>query len=1265
MKTLLKSSFERRRAWWLAAVLMVLCCREVSAQSIMISNYSQFRSNVLNASVSVITNFQTNITISLTSSGQTIPITHSVLIDGTTNGVVIDAQLAARIFTIATNCQVTLNNLQLINGSSTNGGAIYNNGSLIISNCILAGNAATNVTGVNGATNSSGNGGNGGNGGAAQGGAIYSRGPVSIYFSVVGTNSAIGGNGGTGGSGASSLLFGYDGGNAGSGGGAFGAAVYCAGSSNVFVSTQFFDNTCTAGSAGSGGSPGSGSFPGFGGAGASGGSAGGGAVYAAGSASVFVTNCIFAENVVTAGASGTDSSGNNNGFNGGSAQGGGLYIAGGVANAYLENTVFFDNTCTAGAGGSVTTGTFEGGNGGSALGGGLASAAALTIVHNCTLATNSLAVGAAGTGTSGAGSRGTAQGWDLGRSVGTLKLFGSILSGGTNVTLNTMPNAFGVTDAGYNISSDSSMARASNDTITNTDPVLDSGLANYGGPYIGPDDLLDPPAFLTLAIIDGSPVTNYIPGVPGISFPTIDELGNTRGSPASAGAYELNPITLDTNAPAPAVTLLDTSSNINTTAGATVALAVSATNFDTINNLGYQWQLNGPPRPENQTFVGTPTSSLTVNNLSAADTGSYQVIVGVSTLESVATSSVVFVVILSQAEIKTQPVSQRNVPNGAVVTFSVTATGGPLPTYQWYEITPSGATNMLTDTNEISGSATSELMINPATTNDAGSYFVVVSNPTRIVSSAQATLSIVPDTTSPKVALSTPLAGARTTNFVITGTASDNAQVVQVNYWITNALTGLFTNNTANLDTNGTISKTWSISNALNSLNAGTNFITVQSVDYSGRLSALATREFFYQVPAVFTLLSTGLGTVSGKGSIAGNVAPTNGAVLYIGEGYTLTAVPGKNYVFSNWVARISKSGFTSNSATLHFIMQNKLKIQANFSTNLFIGAAGTYNGLFYGDEVTEQTAGMLQNLTVRSTGSYSGNLWLGGASFPLSGSFDGSGMVNTIVKRTTPQGGPVNLDLMLNWTNGEITGSVSGSNLGGWDSPLQAELSAAPSPSAEYTVLLSSGTNATGEVPPGFGYMLITNHNGSVTVSGALADGTGFNQTAPIGVSSEVPVYANLYGKTGLLLGWLGLSKGVVEPETPMTWIKPAARSGIYTDGFTNMLLATGSGWTNPPAKTSAVSLADGTLTISNGSPGLDFALAITNDAVVKTSSLPTNSLTGTIAPKTGLLQITFGNGAGKATSVGFGAMLQDSTNGGGYFVTKTNAGVILLTPN
>jgi hypothetical protein len=205
------------------------------------------------------------------------------------------------------------------------------------------------------------------------------------------------------------------------------------------------------------------------------------------------------------------------------------------------------------------------------------------------------------------------------------------------------------------------------------------------------------------------------------------------------------------------------------------------------------------------------------------------------------------------------------------------------------------------------------------------------------------------------------------------------------------------------------------------------------------------------------------------------------------------------------------------------------------------------------------------------------------------------------------------------------------------------------------------------GEIPPGFGYILITNHNGAVTLSGSLADGTAFSQAPPLGALGGVPVYANLYGNAGLLLGWLGLSNGAVQVETSIAWIKPAARTGIYTNGFTNYLLVTGSSWTNPPAKASAISLTNGSLTVTNTSLDLDFTVSISNNTVLKVLDAPTNatnSLTGTLAPKTGLLTLTFGNGLGKATTLGHGVILQDSTNGGGYFVTKTNAGAILLTP-
>ena len=1260
MKTLLKRSVQQRMAWFLAGILLAVLCRPVSAQSIMVSNYSSFKRVLTNTAAIqnnwlVFTNFASNSTINLTASNQAFQIKTNVFIDGGSNDVVFDGNGLARIFTVASHCQLILKNVQLINGSSTAGGAIYNNGALIITHCILAGNSVTNVIGANGATNTSGgNGGNGGNGGAAQGGAIYSLGPVSIYYSVLGTNSALGGGGGNGGNGGNSLIFAGNGGNGGAGGAAAGAAVYSAGI-NTFVSTEFFNNTCAAGAGGGGGSSGSGAWPSYnGGTGADGGSAGGGAVYVAGP--LFVTNCVFANNTVTSGASGAGLSENSNGSNGGTAEGGGLFINSKVAIADVENSVFFDNSCAGGAGAAAAAGSVSGissGNGGSAFGGGLFSGAVLTTMGNCTLATNLLAAGAPGSGTNGtgatnSGSYGSTGGWDIYRNGGVVRLSASILSGGTNSS-NTRPNAYGVTDAGWNISSDASLTRASTNTlVNNTNVLLDTLVSGYGSVSVGPINVAGPP-FMTMDVADGSSAVGFVSGVPGLTFPATDELGDPRGSHTSAGAFEINPIMIDTNASPTSFTIASQPTNQLTGKGNKVTFTFRVSFQDAYTNaLGFQWQHNGTNLSDNAAFNGSTTSNLTVKNVTSADAGSYQVIASPSLLETFTNSSVVLLVITNPAKITTLPASKSNVPNGAVVIFKVGVAGSPPPSFQWYF----GA-NMLSDTNEISGSTTSNLTINPATAIDDGGYFVVVSNAYGMDSNkSPAVLTVVPDKSKPTVAFSSPAAGARTSH-AVTGTASDNAQVTNVYYWVTNFNAGNITTNhgSATLGAVGTTARgttnAWWIDNAL--FLPGTNYVKVQSVDYSGNPSSFATREFFNLVTNPFALYTTGPGTVTGGVPFAGDVRPANGAMLNIGESYTLTAHPAYNY-WSNWTS----STFTNNSLTLHFIMESNLAITANFGTNPFNAAAGMYNGLFYGSNVTEQTAGMLRNLKIGSNRTYSAALLLNGASYGVSGSFNTSGYASTNVSRAA-----VNIQMTLHWYDGEVTGSVSGAN---WNSPLDAWKSAVSTNSGEYTVLLDpgAGTNAIGEIPPGIGYMLITNHKGSVALSGALADGVAFNQNVPLGVSNDVPVYASLYNHAGLLLGWLGLSNRAVLPETPMAWLKPPSSSGLFTNAFTNLLSADGSLWTNPPARKSPFG---GALAITNTNLNLNFTVSITNNTLKKISG-SSNSLTGVFHPTTGLLQIIFGNGSGKSTTTGYAAILQDSTNGGGFFATRTNAGAILLTP-
>ncbi|HUD48964.1 MAG TPA: immunoglobulin domain-containing protein [Candidatus Baltobacteraceae bacterium] len=1272
----LKRLIGGRCAWPLAAALLLFLCRNACAQT-PVSDYGSLVEALETSTV--ITDFATNSVITLSTVGQTLEITTNVLIDGTTNDIVFDGSSLTRLFHVHPKCQLILNNLQLLNGISSSGGAIFNEGTLIISNCLIGGNGATNVTGVNGTTNTSGgNGSDASSGGSATGGAIFSTGPLFVYFSVLGTNSASGGTGGTGGSGGGSAFFGGNGGNGGSGGSAAGAAIYSSGSNNVFFADEFIDNVCIAGAGGSGGTAGGGSFDaGDTGQGGTGGSATGGALCIIGN--LAMSNCLFYLNSATAGASAPaqilfDGSGSD-GNAGGSAVGGGLYVAPTAGRCDVVNTVFFNNSCTGGAGGSAPGNSATGGNGGLALGGGLNSAAVHAFVISCTLATNTLAGGASGTGGGGSGTTGTNGGWDICVTGGGLRMSDSILSGGTNQAPDNTPNALGVTDGGYNVCSDASLVKSTSTTLLNANTGLDSGLAADGGPSLGPADVVTP-AMLTLALL-GGPATQFIPGVAGITFPATDELLQARGSPASAGAFEFAPITIATNAPLPTITTqpVGETNDIGTAATFTVSAAQIITNTSTTtitngtnaittttttlttNSVGYQWQLNGTNLIDNATFLGATTSNLTVKRVSLADQGPYQVIVGLSTLEGVTTSAVAYLVAIVPPKITVQPARKLDEPDGAIVSFTVTATGAEPMYYQWRN-----GTQNLSDGNGISGSLTSNLVISPATFSDAGTYSVLIANAYGTATSIPAPLTIVADKTHPTVAITSPGPNARTTNSVISGKASDNAQVTEVFWVITNINAGgiTVTSNYANLDTNGTTTRTWSISNAVA---PGTNIVSMQSVDFSGNLSAVVTEKFFEVAPALFALAISGPGTVKGSASIAGNIPPTNGAMLNIGEGYTLAASPSQNYVFTNWTS----DGIPTFSPTLHFIMEPGLEVTAYFTPNLFGGAAGTYNGLFY-DEVngvTEQTAGMLSQLTVNSKGAYSGKLLLDGASYSLGGSFDVSGGASNYIVRSASRGGPVTVEMTLQWTTGQINGAVSGSGPDAWTSALFAEAAATASSSGEYTLLLLPTNNAASEIPPGDGYLLLTNHLGHMTVSGALADGTDVNQATSLGRMGDVPLFANLYSDTGLLLGWVGFTNGTIQAETPLTWIRPSARPGLFADGFTNRLSLVAAGWTNPPTHVSSVVLPSGTLVISSADLDVTNLVSVATNTVVKDPGSPPNSLTGTINPKTGLMTIIFGNGTGKATITGYGAVLQDTVEAGGYFVTKTNAGAISLAPN
>jgi hypothetical protein len=1148
----------------------------------------------------------------------------------------------------------------------------------------------------------------------ARGGAIYSTGPVIISYSILTNNLAQAGNGGNGGNAGGQI---GNGGNAGNGGAAYGGALYSTGSSNVFYMTEFIYNDCFAGSGGAGGSfPSLTNYPsaeGDGGVAGLGGTSAGGAVFVTGS--VYMTNCIFYDNIAEAGYTGPAQvnwdGGGEEGSPGGSAAGGALLISNGVANADIQNTIFFFNAAYGGNGGAAGLTNAIGGTGGEAIGGAVWSAATLTQMSFCTLATNYVIAGLGGTNLAGGGNgtAGTTNGSDVFRSAGVLNLSASILAG----DVYSVPNAVGVTDAGYNLSSDASLTRS---TTIPTTRLNVSGLHFEFGLY-GTGSIVGGQSFgsyiLTLDIPSGSPAESFVPGVPGVTFPATDEVGQPRSTPTSAGAFEANIAIIQHNADLP--TILRTLPGTNLTGnGASVSFTntVDQQAYTNPNLYGSQWQLNGTNVSDGANYSGTTSNILTVKKINASEEGNYTVIVSPTLLEGAVTSSVVALILTNSPVIVKQPVSQLSRPAGSIVTFTLNV--GPYPQgyqYQWFfngTSLPAGS--------EYSGTNSNILTINPANTNDAGSYSVIVSNGFNSIdygakTSAVVRLTIVPDHQRPTITITSPAANVRTNARVIQGTASDNAQVTNVMYWFTNINAGLFpvtnvtpgyatltTNGSTNL--NGPITMLWSITNMPS---PGTNILVVQAVDYSSNVSTILTRRFFYQVQSQLSLTtntSGGAGTLTGHAFIKGDIAPANFASLNIGEGYSIVAVPNSTSLLGNWT-NISGTNVTiTNGNTLHFVMEAGTSIHALFASNIFLasGIHGTYNGLFYvlpelvsnelvtnlvitpangtnaattngvvstnaiyANEVAFESAGMLNNLAVGKQGAFSGKLLLAGGSYTLTGSFNAFGHSSNSVARSAKLGGPLIVEMDTD-TNGAgiITGTVSNA---AWptNASLWASLPATATGTTNYTLLMQSVTNAptVGEIPGGDSYALIADHAGSVILSGGLADGTTFSQSVPASQANQVPVYVNLYGKTGFLFGWLNLTNLDAQE---LLWIKstPAHPSVLFPNGFTNLLITAGSVWTNLAAITLSSS---NTLAISNADLNLNYTVAIEgNDKLVNASNAPANSLTGTVNLKTGLLQITFGNGNGRATTRGYGAMLQNTTNAGGYFVIGANAGSITL---
>ncbi len=135
----------------------------------------------------------------------------------------------------------------------------------------------------------------------------------------------------------------------------------------------------------------------------------------------------------------------------------------------------------------------------------------------------------------------------------------------------------------------------------------------------------------------------------------------------------------------------------------------------------YQWYHNG------QEIIGATNNVYTVNPVTTADAGTYDVVVNNDCNE--VTSAPATLTVNTDPTITQQPQSQT-VCEGDSVTFSVDATGTPAPSYQWYH------------NNNPVGPDDSSYTIDSVSPSHAGSYKVEVTNECGSVTSNTAGLAV-------------------------------------------------------------------------------------------------------------------------------------------------------------------------------------------------------------------------------------------------------------------------------------------------------------------------------------------------------------------------------------------------------------------------------------------------------------------------------------------------------------------------------------------
>ncbi len=340
-------------------------------------------------------------------------------------------------------------------------------------------------------------------------------------------------------------------------------------------------------------------------------------------------------------------------------------------------------------------------------------------------------------------------------------------------------------------------------------------------------------------------------------------------------------------------------------------------------------------------------------------------------------------------------------------------------------------------------------------------------------------------------------------------------------------------------------------------LSSGTGVfpISLQARNDQGTGATPFTLVLTVETPGQLTVSINGQGSVS-RGFASPTFPPVTSTVK-------IKATPKSGSVFAYW-SNADNGEILSTDTTYSFPMPPVLDLQANFVTNPFQTAKGSYLALFQGG--TYSQSGFAQ-MTVKENGEFTAAVNLGGAVGKLTGAFSNLGQSQSNLHLS--DGRSFNVGLSL--TAGGLLSGTMGDSTDGLQIPVNAECARPLGDEAvagTYTVLFPA---TTGTGPGGNGYGTATvSKTGAVKFTGKLGDEVAVNLSGQLDGRGVWPFFywKPATGTAGaeLLLGSVAMSPAASGSVGILSWYRePNGGDKVYPYGFSTEISPVATQYTPP----------------------------------------------------------------------------------------------------